>query len=63
MKNFHFDLFCWFLGFGQSGPYQNRGGYDNVAAAIGGLMHITGPRVNFRQHQGPINLNYMNTYM
>lgn len=33
-------------GFGQSGPYSKRGGYDVIAAAMGGLMHITGPKVH-----------------
>jgi len=32
-------------GFGQTGPYAKRGGFDNIAIAIGGLMHITGPEV------------------
>lgn len=31
------------IGFGQTGPYASRGGYDNIASAIGGLIHITGP--------------------
>lgn len=30
-------------GFGQTGPYVKRGGFDNIAIAIGGLMNITGP--------------------
>ena len=29
-------------GFGQTGPYQNRPGYDQVAQGMGGLMSITG---------------------
>ena len=29
-------------GFGQYGPYAGRAGYDRVALAFGGLMHITG---------------------
>ena len=35
-------VYCSVTGYGQSGPYANRGGYDVTAAAIGGLMHITG---------------------
>ena len=35
-------IYCSVTGYGQSGPYSNRGGYDVTAAAIGGLMHITG---------------------
>ncbi|XP_041366281.1 succinate--hydroxymethylglutarate CoA-transferase-like isoform X4 [Gigantopelta aegis] len=30
-------------GYGQSGPYVKRSGYDIIAAGLGGLMHITGP--------------------
>lgn len=29
-------------GYGASGPYEKRAGYDGIAAAEGGLMHITG---------------------
>ncbi|KAH0040621.1 formyl-coenzyme A transferase, partial [Aureobasidium melanogenum] len=29
-------------GYGSGGPYANRAGYDVIAAAEGGLMHITG---------------------
>ncbi|KAL2006699.1 hypothetical protein VTN00DRAFT_9367 [Thermoascus crustaceus] len=31
-------------GYGSRGPYSNRAGYDAIAAAEGGLMHITGKR-------------------
>jgi len=34
-----------FEGFGQTGPYVKRGGFDSIAIAIGGLMNITGPEV------------------
>ena len=30
-------------GYGATGPYQRRGGYDVVASAMAGLTHITGP--------------------
>lgn len=33
------------LGYGQTGPLSQRAGYDTVASAFGGLMHITGPKV------------------
>lgn len=29
-------------GYGSSGPYSKRAGYDAIAAAEGGLMHVTG---------------------
>ena len=29
-------------GFGQTGPYKNRPGYDQIAQGMGGLMSITG---------------------
>jgi hypothetical protein len=31
-----------YKGFGQTGPYSKRGGYDVVASAMFGLMNITG---------------------
>jgi len=30
-------------GFGQTGPYKERPGYDQIAQGMGGLMSITGP--------------------
>ena len=35
-------VYCSITGFGQDGPYAERGGYDFVAQAMGGLMSITG---------------------
>lgn len=35
-------VYCSITGFGQDGPYAQRGGYDFVAQAMGGLMSITG---------------------
>lgn len=29
-------------GYGTYGPYKNRPGYDTIAQAVGGLMHLTG---------------------
>lgn len=37
-------IYCSITGYGPDGPYRNRPGYDVIAASIGGLLHITGPR-------------------
>ncbi len=36
-------IYCAITGYGQSGPYARRPGYDMVVQAEGGLMSITGP--------------------
>jgi succinate--hydroxymethylglutarate CoA-transferase len=36
-------IYCSLTGFGQTGPYAQRAGYDVIVSAIGGLMGITGP--------------------
>ncbi len=36
-------IFCSITGYGQTGPYKDRPGYDTVIQAQGGLMSITGP--------------------
>ncbi len=37
-------VYCSISGFGPDGPYADRPGYDVIAASLGGLMHITGPK-------------------
>ncbi|XP_050418065.2 succinate--hydroxymethylglutarate CoA-transferase isoform X2 [Patella vulgata] len=37
-------IYCSISGYGQTGPYAQRAGYDVIASGIGGLMHITGPQ-------------------
>lgn len=36
-------VYCAITGYGQTGPYRDRPGYDNVIEAQGGIMSITGP--------------------
>lgn len=35
-------IYCSITGFGQTGPYRERPGYDMVAQAMAGLMSVTG---------------------
>ncbi len=35
-------IFCSITGYGQTGPYRNRPGYDTAIQAQGGIMSITG---------------------
>lgn len=36
-------IYCAITGYGQTGPYRRRPGYDAVIQAQGGIMSITGP--------------------
>lgn len=35
-------IYCSITGFGQTGPYATRAGYDFLIQAMGGIMHLTG---------------------
>ncbi|HEY5001610.1 MAG TPA: CoA transferase, partial [Ktedonobacteraceae bacterium] len=35
-------IYCAISGFGRTGPYKDRAGYDVMVSALGGLMSITG---------------------
>ena len=37
-------IYCSITGFGQTGPYAGRAGYDFAIQAMGGLMSVTGER-------------------
>lgn len=37
-------VYCSITGFGQTGPYASRSGYDFIIQGMGGLMSITGER-------------------
>ncbi|XP_067601963.1 succinate--hydroxymethylglutarate CoA-transferase isoform X4 [Pseudorca crassidens] len=49
-------VYCSITGYGQTGPLSQRAGYDAVASAISGLMHITGPEVACLTH---VAVNYL----
>ena len=36
-------IYCSISGFGQTGPYSPRGGFDLIACGMSGLMSINGP--------------------
>jgi len=45
-------VYCSITGYGQTGPYAQRLGYDPIAQAIGGLMSVTGERDGQPQRVG-----------
>jgi len=45
-------VYCSLSGFGRTGPYASRGGFDLVAQGMSGLMSITGQRHN----QAPVKV-------
>jgi crotonobetainyl-CoA:carnitine CoA-transferase CaiB-like acyl-CoA transferase len=48
-------VYCSITGFGQSGPYASRAGYDFLIQGMGGLMSLTG-RPDGTQGAGPMKV-------
>ena len=45
-------IYCSVTGFGQTGPYAARAGYDLMAQGMGGIMDLTGPADGEPQRAG-----------
>ncbi|RAU39444.1 MULTISPECIES: CaiB/BaiF CoA-transferase family protein [unclassified Pseudomonas] len=48
-------IYCSITGFGQTGPYAQRAGYDFMIQGLGGLMSLTG-RPEGEEGQGPVKV-------
>ncbi|WP_374306656.1 CaiB/BaiF CoA transferase family protein [Dongia sp.] len=48
-------IYCSITGFGQTGPYAGRGGYDFLIQAMSGLMSVTG-RADGEAGDGPLKV-------
>jgi len=48
-------IYCSITGFGQSGPYAKRAGYDFMIQGLGGLMSLTG-RPEGEEGAGPVKV-------
>ncbi|MCV4273692.1 CoA transferase [Pseudomonas capsici] len=48
-------IYCSITGFGQSGPYARRAGYDFMIQGLGGLMSLTG-RPEGEEGAGPVKV-------
>lgn len=48
-------VYCSITGFGQTGPYAARAGYDFLIQGLGGLMSITG-RADGEEGEGPLKV-------
>ena len=48
-------VYCSITGFGQTGPYAPRAGYDFLVQAMGGMMSVTG-RADGEEGGGPIKV-------
>ncbi|MET0238836.1 MAG: CaiB/BaiF CoA-transferase family protein [Sphingobium sp.] len=45
-------IYCSVTGFGQTGPYAHRAGYDFIIQGMGGIMHLTGETAGEPQKTG-----------
>jgi crotonobetainyl-CoA:carnitine CoA-transferase CaiB-like acyl-CoA transferase len=52
-------IYCSITGFGQTGPYAMRGGYDFLIQGMSGLMSVTG-RPNGEPGAGPTKVGHRN---
>jgi crotonobetainyl-CoA:carnitine CoA-transferase CaiB-like acyl-CoA transferase len=48
-------IYCSITGFGQTGPYAHRAGYDFMIQGLGGLMSLTG-RMAGENGEGPVKV-------
>ncbi|MFJ4051841.1 CaiB/BaiF CoA transferase family protein [Pseudomonas sp. NPDC089743] len=48
-------IYCSITGFGQTGPYAKRAGYDFMIQGLGGLMSLTG-RADGEEGAGPVKV-------
>ena len=44
-------IYASITGYGQTGPYAQRAGYDVMVEAEMGLMHITGQLLGYKAHR------------
>ncbi len=49
-------IYCSISGFGQTGPYAPRAGYDFLIQGMGGIMSITGDPLDHPQSSGPMKV-------